>query len=88
MRKNMERGNCKEQQLSMEFTDIKDGFTSRDIRKKPKEHAHGEGATHVFHQSLYATCTINIYLPHRTTCTEIHAYTWNAMLRQIKKELI
>jgi hypothetical protein len=36
MRKNTERGDCKEQQLYMEFIDSKEDFTSRDIRKKPK----------------------------------------------------
>jgi hypothetical protein len=79
MRKNTERGYCKEQQLCMEFIDIKESFASRDIRKKPKEHAR--------RTTLHATHTTNIYLPHRTTRTEIYAYIWNAMLRQIKKEL-
>jgi hypothetical protein len=41
MRKNTEREDCKEQQLCMEFIDSKESFTSRDIRKKPKEHARG-----------------------------------------------
>jgi hypothetical protein len=87
MRKNMERGDGKEQQLCMEFIDSKKSFANRDIRKKPKEHARGAGATHAFHQSPHATCTANIYLPHHTTRTEIHTYTRNAILRQIKKEL-
>jgi hypothetical protein len=77
IRKNTERGDCKEQQLCMEFIDSKESFASKDIRKKPKEHARGA--------ALHATRTTNIYLPHRTTRTEIHAYTRNAMLRQIKK---
>jgi hypothetical protein len=41
MRKNTKREDCKEQQLCMEFIDSKESFTSRDIRKKPKEHARG-----------------------------------------------
>jgi hypothetical protein len=49
MRNNTERGDYKEQQLCMEFIDSKKGFVSRDIRKKPKEHARGAGATHTFH---------------------------------------
>jgi hypothetical protein len=58
MRKNTERGDCKEQQLYMEFIDSKESFASRDIRKKLKEHARGA--------TLHATRTTNIYLPHRT----------------------
>jgi hypothetical protein len=48
MRNNTERGDCKEQQLCMEFIDSKKSFANRDIRKKkPKEHACGAGATHL-----------------------------------------
>jgi hypothetical protein len=36
MRNNTERGDCKEQQLCMEFIDSKKSFTKRDIRKKTK----------------------------------------------------
>jgi hypothetical protein len=77
MRKNTKRGDCKEQQLCMKFIDSKESFASRNIRKKPKEHAHGA--------ALHATRTTNIYLPQHTIRTEIHAYTRNAMLRKIKK---
>jgi hypothetical protein len=77
MRKNMKRGDCKEQQLCMEFIDSKESFANRDIRKKLRQHARGA--------ALHATRTTNIYLPHRTIRTEINAYTRNAMLRQIKK---
>jgi hypothetical protein len=87
MRKNTKREDCKEQQLCIEFIDSKESFASRDIRKKPKEHVCGADTTHTFHQSPHATCTANIYLPHCTTRTEIHAYTQNTMLRHIIKEL-
>jgi transcription initiation factor TFIID subunit TAF12 len=73
MRKNTERGYCKEQQLCMEFIDNKESFACRDIRKKPKEHARGA--------TLHATRTTNIYLPHHTTHIEIYAYTQNVMLK-------
>jgi hypothetical protein len=42
MRKNIGRGDCKEQQLCVEFIGSKESSASRDIRKKPKEHTRGE----------------------------------------------
>jgi hypothetical protein len=48
----------------MEFIDNKESFASRDIRKKPKEHAHGAGATDAFHQRAHMPPALQIYIYH------------------------
>jgi hypothetical protein len=71
MRNNTKRGDCKEQQLCMEFIDSKKSFTKRDIRKNQKSMHVGQAPrtpsirarmptaqqTYIYHTALHAPTT-------------------------------
>jgi hypothetical protein len=55
MRKNTERGDCKEQQLCMEFIDSKESFASRYSKEAKGACAWGRPACHPHYKHISTT---------------------------------